>query len=57
MRINFRKTAYNIGFKGKNQLPLFMLIKEWYTENNEAYMAKVLFQIDGKEFRKLIKNL
>lgn len=35
--------AYYLGFKGKNQTPLIMLIKEYYNKNNLVYYADVLF--------------
>jgi len=38
------KTKIRIGFKNKNQLPLFMVWKEYY-ENNEMIFAKTLFMI------------
>lgn len=55
IRINLKNTSYVLGFKGKNQLPLLMLIKEYYI-NNELEIAKVLFQINGAEYRKSMKE-
>jgi hypothetical protein len=50
------KTKYRIGFKGKNQIPLFMFMKEYY-ENDEIINGKVVFEIKGKEMRELEKRL
>lgn len=36
------KTKIRFGFKSKNQLPLFMIWKE-YIENNEVVHAEVIF--------------
>ncbi|HEY5587722.1 MAG TPA: hypothetical protein VIK86_02065 [Candidatus Paceibacterota bacterium] len=49
-------TKIRISFKSKTQLPLFMATKE-FIENNEVVFAEVLFQIEGKEMRKLNKRL
>jgi hypothetical protein len=38
------KTRITISFKSKTQLPLIMVIKEFY-ENNQIVFAKVLFQL------------
>ncbi|PYY28324.1 hypothetical protein [Paenibacillus illinoisensis] len=46
------KTKIRFGFKSKNQLPLFMVWREW-NENGETVFAKVLFMIKGKEFKRL----
>lgn len=51
------KTRIRFGFKGKNQLPLFMIIKEYYDDNGDIEFAKVLFQIKGRAMRKLEKRL
>ena len=39
-----KNTKIKISFKGKNQLPELMIIKEFYV-NGELDFAKVLFQI------------
>lgn len=39
------KGEIKFGFRGKDQLPLFMVWKEFRDENNEVVFAKVLFQI------------
>lgn len=51
------KTRIRFSFKGKNQLPLFMVIKEYYDDNGDLEFAKVLFEIKGREMRKLEKKL
>lgn len=51
------KTRIKFSFKGKNQLPLFMVIKEYYDDNGDLEFAKVLFQIKGRAMRKLEKKL
>ena len=51
-----KNTKIRISFKSKTQLSLFMVIKE-FIENNEVVFAEVLFQIKGKEMRKLNKEL
>ena len=48
-----RNTKISIGFNGKNQTPLFMVIKEYY-ENGEIVFAKVLFQIWGRKAKRKI---
>lgn len=45
------------GMKGVNQLPLFMLIKEYYDKNNEIVWAKVLFEIEGWKYKKMKRKL
>lgn len=55
MRINFKNTSYDFGFKGKNQMPLFMISKEYYV-NNELDFAKVIFEIKGRDCRKQLKE-
>lgn len=39
-----KTTKIKFSFRGKNQLPLFMVTKEYYT-NNEITYVKVLFMI------------
>ena len=41
------KTRIRFSFKSKNQLPLFMVIKEYYDGNGDIEFAEVLFQISG----------
>ncbi|MGG0667727.1 hypothetical protein ABE073_04275 [Lederbergia citrisecunda] len=38
------KTKFRIGFKNKNQLPLFMIWKE-HIEDGEVVHAEVIFKI------------
>lgn len=47
MTISFsgRKTGITFSFRSEYQLPLFMIIKEYYDENREVEFAKVLFEI------------
>lgn len=49
------KTRITFGFKLKNQLPLFMVIKEYYDDDGNIEYAKVLFEIKGKKMRELEK--
>lgn len=43
----FEKTRISISFKSKNQIPLFMIIREYYDKRtNEIVFAEVLFEID-----------
>lgn len=51
------KTRITFGFKSKNQPPLFMVIKEYYDDNGNIEFAEVLFEIKGREMRKLEKEL
>lgn len=51
------KTRIRFSFKGKKQMPLFMVIKEYYDDNGDLEFAKVLFEIKGREMRKLEKKL
>lgn len=37
------KSKIRFGFKSKTQLPFFMVWREWYDENGEVSMGKVLF--------------
>ena len=51
------KTKIAFSFKGRNQLPLFMVIKEYYDDNGDIEFAEILFQINGRKMRKLDKKL
>lgn len=51
------KTRITFGFKSKTQMPLFMVIKEYYDDDGNIEFAKVLFQIKGRKMRKLEKML
>ncbi len=37
------KSKIRFGFKGKNQLPLFMIWREFYDEFGDVEFAKVIF--------------
>ena len=52
-----KKTGIIFGFRGKNQLPLFMIIKEYFDENGEVDFAKVLFEIEGKKCKEEYKKI
>lgn len=54
---NKLKTKITFSFRGKNQLPLFMVIKEYYNAQGELDFAKVLFEIQGHKMRKEMKKL
>lgn len=60
LEIKGKKIGIIFGFKGKNQLPLFMIIKEYFDENGEVDFAKVLFEIEGKnckeEYQKMFRK-
>ena len=49
------KTKITFGFKSKTQMPLFMVIKEYYDDDGNIEYAKVLFEIKGKKMRELEK--
>lgn len=51
------KTRITFGFKSKTQMPLFMVIKEYYDDDGNIEFAKVLFEIKGRKMRKLEKML
>jgi hypothetical protein len=51
------KTKIIFSFKSKKQMPLFMIIKEYYDDNGNIEFAKVLFEIKGKKMRELEKRL
>lgn len=51
------KTRISFGFKSKWQLPLFMVIKEYYDNDGNIEYAKVLFEIKGKKMRELERKL
>lgn len=57
LEIKGKKTGIIFGFRGKNQLPLFMIIKEYFDENGEVDFAKVLFEIEGKKCKKEYKKI
>ena len=41
------KTKISISFKGKNQISLFMIVREYYNKKtNELVFAEVLFEIE-----------
>lgn len=46
LEIKGKKVGIIFGFRGKNQLPLFMIIKEYFDENGDVDFAKVLFEIE-----------
>lgn len=54
-----RRTRITFDFrtKRKKQLPLFMVIKEYYDEQGHIEFAKVLFEIKGRKYRKLCKMI
>lgn len=52
IEISGDKTGIIFSFRGKNQLPLFMIIKEFFDENGEVEFAKVLFEIEGRKCKK-----
>lgn len=45
MTIRGKKTGITFSFRSKYQIPLFMVIKEYYDENGEVEFAEVLFEI------------
>ncbi|MDR7856038.1 hypothetical protein [Tissierella sp.] len=45
------KTKIRFGFKGKYQLPLFMIWREYQDEDGEVEFAEVIFSTDDL-FRK-----
>ena len=51
------KTRITFSFRSKNQIPLFMVIKEYYDDDGNIEFAKVLFEIKGKKMRELKKRL
>lgn len=51
------KTRITFSFKSKKQMPLFMVIKEYYDDDGNIEFAKVLFEIKGRKMRKLEKML
>jgi cell fate regulator YaaT (PSP1 superfamily) len=55
MRINFKKTSYVFSFKSKGQLALFEIVKEYYV-NSRLEFAKIIFQIKGKEYKRIVNQ-
>ena len=51
------KTRITFSFKSKNQMPLFLVTKEYYDDGGNIEFAKVLFKIKGRKMRKLEKKL
>jgi hypothetical protein len=49
------KTRITFGFRGKNQLPVFTVIKE-FIEDGETVFAKILFEIKGRKYKKEIRK-
>ena len=56
MRINFKRVSFVIGIKGKNQLALFDIVKEYYDKYGNLCYAKIIFIIKGKAYKKLIES-
>ena len=50
------KTGIIFSFRGKNQLPLFMIIKEYFDKNGDIEFAKVLFEIEGRKCKRILKR-
>jgi hypothetical protein len=43
----FEKTRISISFKSKNQVPLLMVVREYYDKRtNEIVFAEILFEIE-----------
>lgn len=43
----FEKTKISISFKSKNQIPLLMVVREYYDKRtNEIVFAEILFEIE-----------
>lgn len=57
LEIKGEKTGIIFSFRGKGQLPLFMIIKEYFDENGEVDFAKILFQIEGIKCKKACKEI
>lgn len=55
-KIKRTRITFDIRTKKKKQLPLFMIIKEYYDENGNIEFAKVLFEIKGRKCRNLYKK-
>lgn len=51
------KTKITFGFKSKTQMPLFMVIKEYYDDDGNIEFAKALFEVKGKQMRELEKRI
>ena len=51
------RITFDLRTKGKKQLPLFMIIKEYYDEQGQIEFAKVLFEIKGRKYRNLLKKI
>lgn len=43
----WEKTKIKMSFRGKNQIPLFMIIREYYNKRtNEIIFAEILLEIE-----------
>ena len=53
-----KRTRITFSFRTKKakQIPLFMVIKEYYDENGDIEFAEILFEIKGRKCRKLYKK-
>lgn len=57
MKKHKNKTRIEFGFKSKNQVALFCIMKIYYDENGDIYFGKILFEIKGKEYRQMEKEI
>lgn len=51
LEIRGEKIGIIFSFRGKGQLPLFMIIKEYFNDNGQIEFAEVLFEIKGKKYK------
>lgn len=56
-RVKRTRIIFDFRTKNKKQLPLFMVIKEYYDAEGNIEFAKVLFEIKGRKCRKLYKKM
>ena len=48
----WEKTKIRISFRSKNQISLFMIIREYYNKRtNEITFAEILFEIEQKRWK------
>ena len=57
IEISGDKTGIIFSFRGKGQMPLFMIIKEYFDKNGEVEFAKILFEIEGRKCKKEMRKI
>ena len=51
------KTGIIFSFRGKGQMPLFMITKEYFDRNGAIEFAEILFEIKGRKCKKEMRKI